>query len=111
MGTPKKKDNRGGARPNSGPKSATVSQSQLKEMREAAATRAEQEGKSLFDVCLDWIYNDALPIDRRMAAWKMYCDKHLIQIHEGGEADKTVGPAFYLPKKRPLAPVTDIKKK
>ena len=41
----------------------------------------------------------------------MYCDKMLIAVAEGGEADKTLGPAIYLPEQKPtLAAVTDIKK-
>ena len=96
-----KKDNRGGARPNSGPKAQTVSVAQLKAMREAAENKAKLENKSLFDVCLEWIYDEDIAIDRRQAAWKMYCDKMLIQVSEGGEADKVAGPAVYLPKMRP----------
>jgi len=97
-----KKDNRGGARPNSGPKSPTVSASQLKEMRDAAVAKAAETGTSLFDICLGWIYDDTVKIDRRQAAWKMYTDKMLIQVTEGSEADKTVGPAIYLPKQKPV---------
>ncbi len=106
-----KKENRGGARPNSGPKPQTVSAEQLKDMREAAAKKAKKEGRSLFDVCLGWIYDKEIKIDRQQAAWKMYTDKMLIQASEGGEADKTLGPSIYLPKQKPtLAAVTDIKK-
>ena len=105
-----KKENRGGARPGSGPKAQTVSVSQLKEMREAAAEFAKEHGKTLFQVCLDWIGDESLKIDRRQAAWKMYTDKMLIQVSEGGEADKTLGPSIYLPEQKPtLAAVTDIK--
>ena len=102
MPVKKKKDNRGGARPNSGPKPQTVSVAQLREMRAAAESKAKLEKRSLFDVCLEWIYDTNIPIDRRQAAWKMYCDKMLIQVSEGGEADKEIlEPAFYLPKQRP----------
>ncbi len=106
-----KKENRGGARQGSGPKAQTVSAAQLKEMRAAAEKKAKDEGKSLFDVCLDWIYDKDIKIDRQQAAWKMYMDKFLIQASEGGDADKTLGPSIYLPKQKPtLAAVTDIKK-
>jgi len=101
MAKTSKKETRGGARPNSGPKSPTVSASQLKDMRDAAERKAETEGRSLFDVCLDWVYDSELKIDRQQAAWKMYTDKMLIHVSEGGEADKTAGPAVYLPKQRP----------
>ena len=96
-----KKDNRGGARPNSGPKPATLSQAQLKEMKEAAAAKAKEEGKSLFDICLEWIYDTEMKIDRRQAAWKMYCDKMLISVSEGSESDKILAPQVYLPEHRP----------
>ena len=102
MATNPKKDNRGGARPNSGPKSTAVSVAQLVEMRAAAHKKAEEEGKTLFQVCLDWIYDEDVRIERRQAAWKMYADKMLIQVSEGSAADQTVdGPAVYLPKQRP----------
>ena len=105
------KENRGGARPNSGPKPQTVSATQLKEMRDEAEKAAKEHGKTLFQVCLDWIFDKDLKIDRRQAAWKMYTDKMLIQASEGGEADKTLGPSIYLPEQKPtLAAVTDIKK-
>ena len=104
------KENRGGARPNSGPKAQTVSATQLKEMRDEAEKAAKEHGKTLFQVCLDWIFDEDLKIDRRQAAWKMYTDKMLIQASEGGEADKTLGPSIYLPEQKPtLAAVTDIK--
>ena len=107
MSTKPKKDNRGGARANSGPKSTTVSASQLKEMRDAAAAAAEKHGTTLFDVCLAWIYDPALKIDRRQAAWKMYTDKMLIQVSEGSEADKTVGPSVFLPEQHPRLKLVD----
>jgi len=102
MATGPKKDNRGGARPGSGPKPQTLSAKQLKEMREAADKYAKKAGKSLFEVCLEWIYDPELAIDRRQAAWKMFCDKMLIAVAEGGEADKAAGPALYLPEQRPV---------
>ncbi len=106
-----KKENRGGARPNSGPKPQTVSASQLKEMREAAAEFAKEHGKTLFQVCLDWIGDESLKIDRRQAAWKMYTDKMLIQASEGGEADTSLGPSIYLPEQKPtFSAVVDIQK-
>jgi hypothetical protein len=70
-------------------------------MREAAEKKAEETGKSLFDICLEWVYDANLKIDRRQAAWKMYCDKMLIAVSEGGEADQALGPAVYLPDQRP----------
>lgn len=107
MTTKQKKDNRGGARPNSGPKPQTVSTTQLQEMRDAATAKAEAEGRSLYDVCLDWIYDPEIKIDRQQAAWKLYTDKLLIKITEGGEADKFPGPAVFLPEKHPRLELVD----
>lgn len=107
MTTKKKKDNRGGARPNSGPKPQTVSTTQLQEMRDAATAKAEATGKSLFDVCLDWIYDPDIKIDRQQAAWKLYTDKMLIKISEGGEADQVLGPAVFLPERHPRLELVD----
>ena len=74
----------------------------MKAMRAAADAKAKKTGKTIFDICLGWIYDEDLPLDRRQAAWKLYCDKMLIQVSEGGEADKALGPAMYLPEKRPV---------
>lgn len=70
-------------------------------MREAAETRAKKEGKTLFEVVLDWIYDPAQSIKDRQTAMKLYLDKMLIAVSEGGEADKEGGPAVYLPAQRP----------
>ncbi len=102
-----KNDNWGGARENSGPKTQSVSVKQLQDMRDAAEKKAKQEGRSLFDVCLDWIFDKEIPIARQQAAWKMYTDKMLIQVSEGGEADKIVGPAIFLPEEHPRLEVID----
>ena len=105
-----KKDNRGGARPNSGPKPQTLSVTQLQAMRKAAEKAAKKHGKTLFDVCLAWIYDEDLTIDRRQAAWKMYCDKMLIAVSEGGEADRAAGPQVFLPEQRPQLEVVKSEK-
>ncbi len=60
-----KNDKWGGARENSGPKTQSVSVKQLQDMRAAAEKKAEQEGRSLFDVCLDWIFDKEIPIARQ----------------------------------------------
>jgi hypothetical protein len=70
-------------------------------MREAAEKRAQQTGKTLFEVVLDWIYDETQPIKDRQTAMKLYLDKMLIAVSEGGEADKDAGPAVYLPTQRP----------
>ena len=106
-----KKENRGGARPNSGPGRQTLSVRQIREMRKTAAKRAKQEGKTLYDILLDFSYDADLSVKDRQASIKLYLDKMHISVSEGGEADKVVGPSIYLPDQKPtLAAVTDIKK-
>lgn len=100
-----RKDNRGGKREGAGRKPVALSVTQLKEMRESAAKKAKETGKSLFDICLEWVYDEDMKIDRRQAAWKMYCDKMLIAVSEGGEADIALGPQTYLPEQRPALEV------
>lgn len=101
MSTGPKKENRGGARPGAGRKPLSLSAQQIKDMREAAEKRAKKEGKTLFEVLLDWIYDAELGIKDRQNAMKLYMDKMLIAVSEGGEADKELGPAVYLPGQRP----------
>ncbi len=106
-----KKENRGGARPNSGPKRQTLSVRQIREMRKAAEKRAKQEGKTLYDILLDFSYDTDLSVKDRQASTKLYLDKMHISVSEGGETDKALGPSIYLPEQKPtLAAVTDIKK-
>jgi hypothetical protein len=74
---------------------------QVRAMREAAEKRAKETGKTLFEVVLDWIYDERQAIKDRQTAMKLYLDKMLISVSEGGEADKEGGPAVYLPAQRP----------
>ena len=105
-----KKENRGGARPNPGPARQTLSVRQIREMRKTAAKRAKKEGKTLYDILLDFSYDADLSVKDRQASIKLYLDKMHISVSEGGEADKVVGPSIYLPGQKPtLAAVTDIK--
>ena len=103
------KENRGGARPNSGPKRQTLSVRQIREMRKAAEKRAKQEGKTLYDILLDFSYDNDLSVKDRQASIKLYLDKMHISVSEGGETDKALGPSIYLPEQKPiLAAVIDI---
>ena len=96
-----KKENRGGARPNSGPPKQTLSQSQIKEMRDAAHARAKKEGRSIFDVLLDIVYGESTNTKDCLAASKLYLDKMMIAVKEGGETDKVLAPQIYLPQELP----------
>ena len=95
------KENRGGARPNSGPKRQNLSVRQIREMRKTADKRAKKEGKTLYDILLDFSYDADLSVKDRQASIKLYLDKMHISVSEGGEADKAIGPSIYLPEQKP----------
>lgn len=102
--TIKKEENRGGRRPGAGrPKGRdTLSTRQLAEFDRAAKEMAKKTGKSLQDIVLAFAYDPELPPKDRLAAAKLYWDKSVIHVTEGGEADTNNGPAVYLPEMRPV---------
>lgn len=99
---PHKVENRGGARPNSGPKRQTLSVRQVQEMLDRAEARAEKEGgKTLDDILLDIAYSDSEKTPERLAAIKIYKANSMVKPNEGGEADQQLGPGIFLPDQRP----------
>jgi hypothetical protein len=98
MAQTKRKENRGGARPNSGPKRQTLSVRQLKEFERAAKAKQKETGMSLQDIVLQIAYDESAPRRDRLAASKLFWDKSVIVAHEGGEADKQAGLHIYLPE-------------
>ena len=100
----KKQENRGGRRPGAGrPKGReSLSVRQLAEFDRAAKDMAARTGRSLQDIVLEFAYDSNLPPKDRLAAAKLYWDKSVIHATEGGEADKNLGPAVYLPELRPV---------
>lgn len=95
-----KQENRGGARPNSGPKPQTLSARQILIMLRKAKKRAKAEGKGVDDILLDHVYN---PDDKNLSlqaikVWKQYT---MAAPSEGGEADKALAPKIYTPAKYP----------
>ena len=94
----KKKDGRGGARPNSGPKKEALSVRQLKEIQKVAVALAKEFGMPVIEVVGRMAYDEDAPRRDRLAAAKLFLDKSTIAISEGGEADKQTGPAVYLPE-------------
>lgn len=67
-------------------------------MLNAANQYAKQHKKTLAMVLLDFAYNDKLSERDRMAAIKLFMDKTMANLSEGGEADKQLGPSIYLPE-------------
>jgi len=94
----KKKDGRGGARPNSGPKKEALSVRQLKQIQKVAEDLAKEFGMPVIEVVGRMAYDIDAPRRDRLAASKLFLDKSTISVTEGGEADKLNGPAVYLPE-------------
>ncbi len=109
----KKQENRGGKRPGAGrPKGSreTLSVRQVNAMLQAAKKAAKKHGGiSLDDLLLSYAYGEdpiqgrTVNVQQSMAAIKLYKDKTMARIEEGGATDvsATEGPAYYLPEQRP----------
>ena len=96
----KKADGRGGYRPNSGRKPELISVKQVRELRETAKRLAKKHGKTIFELIGEWMYDENLHIRERQTAAKMFLDKYMISVSEGGAADQNAGPEVFLPEHR-----------
>ncbi len=107
--TNQKPDGRGGKREGAGRKPGrdTLSVRQLIEFERAATEMAKEYGETLQVRCLKIAYDDDAPRKDQLAAMKLFWDKSVILAKEGGEADKTVGPAVFLPEKHPRLELVD----
>jgi len=112
--------NHGGKRAGSGrplgysPGREPLSVRQVEEMRDKMRVRAEITGKDENDILIDWIQAqdaDGTPVDigirDRIACMKVWKEYTSPKITEGGEADKSIGPAVFLPEKHPRLEVVD----
>jgi len=131
----KKTENRGGKREGSGrkpgysPGRETLSVRQVKEMLAKSKQYAKKYGKTIDEILLDFIHGvveiplvgesgdlesliaKRVPTRDRIACIKLWKEYTSPKITEGSEADKNIGPAFYLPEQKPtLAVVSDIEK-
>ena len=119
-----KKDNRGGKREGAGRKPGysqareALSVRQVKDMRAKMKARAKITGKDENDILIDWIQAceaDGTLVDigirDRIACMKLWKEYTSPKITEGGEADKVIGPAVFLPEKHPRLEVIDGGKK
>lgn len=105
------KENRGGARPNSGPKPFSLSTSQVNALLRTVKKFSKEHDKSIDDILVEMVYTEKTTDNNRLAAIKLIKDLSAPRISEGGEADRTLGPSIYLPDQKPtLAAVTDIGK-
>lgn len=95
---PKKVDNRGGARPGSGPKPQTLTASQVALMLKKARKRAKAAKKDIDDIILDIIYDIETITRDKLAAVKLWKEYTMAKLVEDGTADKANGPSVYLPE-------------
>lgn len=109
-----KKDNRGGKREGAGRPSETLSVRQVKDMRAKMKARAKITGKDENDILIDWIQAceaDGTVVDigirDRIACMKLWKEYTSPKITEGGEADRVVGPAVFLPEQHPRLELID----
>jgi hypothetical protein len=105
-----KQERRGGARPNSGPKPEALSAKQLQVMLREVRKRARKQKKTVTGVLLDIVYDEKLSANFRISASKLILDKTMIQVSEGSDGDKQLGPAVYLPGQRPALSLVEGKK-
>lgn len=71
-------------------------------MLRKAKRAAKRYGKDLDDVLLEICYDAQIRKTEVLAAIKLFKDCTMIRPSEGGEADKTLGPAIFLPDQRPV---------
>ena len=102
-----KTEHRGGKREGAGRKPETLSVRQAKAFEDTAKRLAKQHGKTMQDVIGEIVYNEKTSLKDCMTAAKLYWDKSIIGASEGGEADKAVGPAVFLPEKHPRLELID----
>ena len=120
MAKQSKTEHRGGKREGAGRKSGRepLSVRQVTEMRAKMKARAKITGKDENDILVDWIQAfeaDGTPVDigirDRIACMKLWKEYTSPKITEGGEADKVVGPAIFLPEQHPRLEVISGDKK
>lgn len=76
-------------------------------MLQAAKKKAEETGKTIDDLLLALIYDEETSKKDFLAAVKLWKDKTMAQITEGGDADRQLGPALFLPEKHPRLKAID----
>ena len=118
MSAKPKNPNYGGQRAGAGRPKEPLSVRQVTEMRAKMKARAKITGKDENDILVDWIQAfeaDGTPVDigirDRIACMKLWKEYTSPKITEGGEADKTVGPAVFLPELHPRLELVDGGKK
>src|SRR5688572_17428568 len=104
MSTGPKQENRGGYRPNAGRKpgpQTSLGAYQAARLLRKVRRYSKRHGKDPDDLLLDIIYSTEERTADRLAAMKLLKEHTAPKITEGGEADKALGPALFLPEQRP----------
>ena len=73
-------------------------------MLSKAKKYAKKYGKDLDDVLLEIALDPNGKAKDKLAAIKVFKDFTMAKISEGGEADKSLGPAVFLPTQHPRGP-------
>ena len=104
-----KKDNRGGKREGAGrkPGRETLSVRQSREFEEAAKALAKEYGYTIPEGVGRMFYDPDASRRDKLSAANLFWKYSVIVGSEGGEADKIVGPAIFLPEEHPRLEVID----
>ena len=104
----RKKDNRGGKREGAGRKPEALSVRQAKVFQDAAEKLAKKYGKTMQEVIGEQVYDPEASRKDVQTATNLFWKFSVIGASEGGEADKVVGPAVFLPEKHPRLELVDV---
>ena len=97
-------EHRGGVRAGVGRKpgpKTTLGAQEVARLRRKVKKYTKLYGKDPDDVLMGFIYGASERTVDRLAAIKLLKEYTAPKITEGGEADKTLGPAVFLPEHRP----------
>lgn len=105
MADVQKVERRGGYRPNAGrkpSKQTSLSAYQVAKLLRKARRYAKQYGKDHHDVLFEILHSPQESTRDRLTAIRHLDEMLVPKIQEGGEADKNLGPAVFLPSQRPV---------
>ena len=97
----------GGAREGSGRPKETLSAQQVRIMLSTAKKYADKYGKDIDEVLLDFVYGEEVPTKDRIACLKIWKEYTVAKLQEGGDTDKALGPAVFLPEHHPRLKVVE----
>lgn len=103
--------NYGGKREGAGRKPEALSVRQAKSFEETATRLAKKHGKTMQDVIGDMVYDPEASNKDMQTAANLFWKFSVIGATEGGEADKILGPAVFLPKQHPRLELVNEDKK